>query len=201
MAGLEQLNRELDPDPYRYKGDNRPVEQVSWYEAVEFCDRLSRYTGRDYRLPTEAEWEYACRAGTTTPFHFGETITTELANYRGADQKIGDTVYPGNYGSGLKGEHREKTTTVDRFDVANAFGLVDMHGNVWEWCQDHWHDSYEGAPEDGSAWLSENKGASRVIRGGSWNNVPRNCRSAFRDFDYPIDHYNSFGFRVVCGAP
>ena len=201
VAGLEQLNRELDPDPSRYKGDNRPVEQVSWYKAVEFCDRLSRYTGRDYRLPTEAEWEYACRADTTTPFHFGETITTELANYRGIDRKIGDTIYSGNYGTGPKGESREETTPVNHFDVANAFGLVDMHGNVWEWCQDHWHDSYDSAPEDGSAWVSENEGASRVIRGGSWYFLPRNCRSAYRKSDNPDDRNYGIGFRVVCGAP
>ena len=100
---------------------------------MEFCARLSVYTGRDYRLPTEAEWEYACRAGTTTPFHFGEMISTEVANYNGSA-----------YADGPEGEDRQETTLVDCFGVANAFGLSDMHGNVYEWCQDHWHDNYEG---------------------------------------------------------
>ena len=117
---------------------------------------MSKKTNKEYRLPTEAEWEYACRAGTITPFHFGETISTELANYRGTDEKIGDKLYPGNYGRGLKGEYREQTTPVGYFGVANALGLSDMHGNVWEWCEDDYHEDYEGAPSDGSAWLSEN---------------------------------------------
>jgi len=191
VAGLEQINRELNPDPSNFKGDNRPVERVSWYEAVEFCDRLSRHTGRDYRLPTEAEWEYACRAGTTSPFAFGETLTTDLANYDGSYA----------YGPGPKGEYRQKTTPVDYFNLANAFGLVDMHGNVYEWCQDHWHDSYAGAPDDGSAWLSEDENAPRVRRGGSWFSFPRNCRSAYRLSYVPDNRHDGIGFRIVCRAP
>jgi formylglycine-generating enzyme required for sulfatase activity len=191
VAGLPQINRELKPDPSRFKGNNRPVERVSWYEAVEFCDRLSVRTGRPYRLPSEAEWEYACRAGTTTPFYFGKTLTADLVNYHAEY----------TYNDGPTGEYRRETTLVDHFGIANAFGLCDMHGNVWEWCQDHWHDSYEGAPTDGSAWLSENESASRVRRGGSWYNDPRSCRSACRNSFSPDYTDGDIGFRVVCSAP
>jgi formylglycine-generating enzyme required for sulfatase activity len=163
---------------------------VSWDDAIEFCARLSKATGREYRLPSEAEWEYACRAGTTTPFHFGETITTDLANYNGNY----------TYGSGSKGQYRKQTTDVGSFP-ANAFGLHDMHGNVWEWCQDNWHENYNGAPTDGSAWVDENANQNiMILRGGSWFNYPWFCRSAFR-LDYGADGRNSiFGFRVVCAA-
>jgi formylglycine-generating enzyme required for sulfatase activity len=201
VAAMPQVNRELKADPSNFKGDLLPIEQVSWYEAVEFCDRLTLHTNRAYRLPTEAEWEYACRAGTTTPFHFGETITTDLANYCGEDQTIEKTEYSGSYGSGPKGEYRKTTTPVDQFDVANAFGLCDMHGNVWEWCQDHWHDNYEDAPTDGSAWLMDDEEARRILRGGSWNYIPRYCRSAYRGSYTPDDRVNDFGFRVSCSAP
>ncbi|MDJ0677530.1 MAG: bifunctional serine/threonine-protein kinase/formylglycine-generating enzyme family protein, partial [Calothrix sp. MO_167.B42] len=118
----------MGKNPSNFKGEKRPVERVSWNDAVEFCQHLSQKTGRTYRLPSEAEWEYACRAGTTTPFYFGETITTDLVNY--------NRNYP--YGSAPKGEYREQTTDVGKFPP-NAFGLYDMHGNVWEWCQDTWH--------------------------------------------------------------
>ena len=191
VADLPPIERDLNPDPACFKGIDRPVERVSWLEAMEFCARLSRKTGRQYRLPNEAEWEYACRAGTTTPFHFGETITTELANYDGNY----------TYGDGPKGEYRRETTLVGHFRVANAFGLYDMHGNVREWCADHWHDSYEGSPDDGTIWLSSDESSPRVKRGGSWPFNPWVCRSASRyrgnrdvaDFD--------IGFRVVCAAP
>ena len=199
VAALPQINRELEPDPSKFKGDKLPIEQVSWYDAAEFCDRLSAYTGRNYRLPTEAEWEYACRAGTTTPFHFGQTITTDLANYDGTDDPDGK--WSGSYGQGPKGEYRKETTPVDHFAIANAFGVCDMHGNVWEWCQDHCHDSYEGAPTDGSAWLSENENDYRVRRGGSWLDGPRYCRSAYRNYSTPDYRLNVIGFRVVCSAP
>jgi len=193
VAGLPQVARELAPEPSRFKGDQRPVEGVSWFEAVEFCARLSTHTGRPYRLPSEAEWEYACRAGTTTPFHFGETITTDVANYDGRN----------TYNGGPEGEYRGETTAVDHFTYANGFGLSDMHGNVLEWCQDHWHGSYEGAPTDGRAWedadVDDNK--RRVIRGGCWGSLPRNCRSAFRSYGSPRDSYDDLGFRVVCVAP
>jgi formylglycine-generating enzyme required for sulfatase activity len=191
VAGLPQIQHELNPDPSHFKGDRRPVEQVSWYEAVEFCARLSRHTGRPYRLPTEAEWEYACRAGTTTPFHFGETITPELANYDGKY----------TYADGPKGEYREETTPVDHFGIANDFGLCDLHGNVYEWCQDHWHENYQGAPTDGSAWLTDNENAEHIVRGGCWDDFPDFCRSAYRFYLNPAYGNNSFGLRVACAAP
>ncbi len=161
VANLPQIERKLKPDPSRFKGDNRPVEQVNWFDAVEYCQRLSQHTKRNYRLPSEAEWEYACRAGTTTPFHFGETITSELANYNAES----------TYGDAPKGESRKETTEVGSFGVANGFGLYDMHGNVYEWCADQYHSSYEKAPTDGSAWIeseNDNDNHSRLLRGGSW---------------------------------
>ena len=190
VADLPQQKQELNDSPSRFKGDECPVEQVSWYDAVEFCARLSAHTGRTYRLPTEAEWEYACRADTTTPFYFGETITTELANYDGSV-----------FLNEPEGAARSKTTSVGQFPP-NAFGLYDMHGNVWEWCMDHWPEdkNYEGAPTDGSAWLTSDEDARRLIRGGSWNAYPRNCRSACRSIIYPDSRDSSFGFRVVCEA-
>jgi formylglycine-generating enzyme required for sulfatase activity len=197
VAGLPKVKTDLELDPSRFKGSDRPVEKVSWWEAVEFCDRLNGFvearisnkTKRTYRLPSEAEWEYACRAGTTTPFHFGETITADLANYDGNY----------TYGSGSKGKYRGETTPVGSFGVANAFGLYDMHGNVWEWCADHWHENYNGAPTDGSAWLTAEQSAGRLLRGGSWGNYPSYCRSACRYYSVPDVRYNYIGFRVVCG--
>ena len=190
VADLEQVNRAFDSDPSGFKGNDRPVEKVSWNEAVEFCDRLSQYTGNDYQLPTEAQWEYACRAGTTTPFHFGGTILPELANYNCTQ------VYSG----GTRGEYRQETTPVDEFSIANAFGLCDMHGNVWEWCADHWHASYEGAPTDGSAWANDDQAATRVTRGGSWILDPGICRSATRHYVTPVNRSSKIGFRVSCLA-
>jgi formylglycine-generating enzyme required for sulfatase activity len=187
IAALPQLRHALDPDPSDFKGDDRPVDNVSWLEAVEFCERLSRKTGRDYRLPSEAEWEYACRAGTTTAFHFGEMITTDVANYDGDY----------TYGSVPKGVHRRETTPVGSFGVANDFGLYDMHGNVWEWCADHWHGSYEGAPIDGSVWLSADEGTLRQLRGGSWDVKPESCRSACRANNGVAYKDSVVGFRVA----
>jgi formylglycine-generating enzyme required for sulfatase activity len=176
----------LNPLLSSSRGDHRPVEGVLWTEAMEFCARLSRRTGRAYRLPSEAEWEYACRAGTTTPFAFGETITSKLAN-------IGN--YPG--GSGLLAEYPNGTTPVGYFGVANAFGLYDMHGNVWEWLLDAYHASYRGAPTDGSAWDSH-EDYSRVMRGGSWGDAVHDSRSARRGkWDAPDFRGATHGFRVV----
>ena len=200
VAGYDRINRDLDPDPSSFKGDNRPVEQVSWEDAQEFCQRLTAVTGKPYRLPTEAEWEYACRAGSTTPFSFGETITTDLANYRGTDQE--DYGWSGSYGDGPKGVYREETTDVGTFP-ANAWGLHDMHGNVWEWCEDDWHDNYDSAPKDGSAWLDldTNEGKDKRLRGGSWYNLPGVCRSAYRYFFSRVDRNSDIGFRVCCVPP
>ncbi|ACC85069.1 formylglycine-generating enzyme family protein [Nostoc punctiforme] len=210
VAQLPQVNRELDRDPSDFKGANRPVENVSWYDAVEFCDRLSQYTGRPYTLPSEAEWEYACRAGTTTPFHFGETITSDLANYDARSRFDGSEGLfddmQGNFDDGSKGIYRKETTVVGSFKVANAFGLYDMHGNVLEWCFDDWHSNYEGAPIDGGAWFDDNdniyqKRGAAVLRGGSWIGNPDFCRSASRDSGSTRDyHFNYFGFRVMCGV-
>ncbi|ACC83236.1 formylglycine-generating enzyme family protein [Nostoc punctiforme] len=196
VAALPGVNRELEADPSNFKGDQRPVEKVSWYDAVEFCDRLAAHTKRQYRLPSEAEWEYACRAGTTTPFHFGETITSKLANY--------DANY--TYVAGEKGTYRQETTPVGSFGVANAFGLYDMHGNVLEWCLDDWHDNYERAPTDGSPWFNDNdslyqRQGNAVLRGGSWIFDPDYCRSASRNLSYRAERdgiLSTLGFRVVC---
>ena len=193
VAALPKVNRDLTANPSQFKGELLPVERVSWYEAVEFCNRLTIHTDRQYRLPTEAEWEYACRAGTTTSFYFGETITTELANYRGTDSEYG--------GDGPKGEYREQTTPAGQFDSPNAYGLCDMHGNVYEWCQDHWHNNYKGAPTDGSAWVTDDETAWRVYRGGSWVSLPWYCRSAYRHYLTPDYRGSSVGFRVSCAAP
>ncbi len=189
IAGLPKVKIDLKADPSQFKGDDLPVEHVSWDEAVEFCDRLTHHTNHPYHLPTEAEWEYACRGGSETPFYFGETITPELVNYNGN--------YP--YSQAPKGTYRQKTTPVGSFPP-NRYGLYDMHGNVWEWCQDHWHENYEGAPNDGSAWLSSDERKARLGRGGSWVNNARNCRCAIR-FRYEPDlRLDVLGFRVAASS-
>jgi formylglycine-generating enzyme required for sulfatase activity len=190
VAGLPRLQQNLNPVPSYFKGETRPVETVSWHDAVEFCARLSAKTRRDYRLPSEAEWEYACRAGTETPFYFGQLLAPEVATY--------DRTYTYN---SPKDEFRGETTPVDYFGLANAWGLSDMHGNVWEWCHDHYHNSYEGAPTDGRAWLSGNLSENRVLRGGSLGFTPKDCRSASRSHGNQRDSHNYIGFRVVCQAP
>ncbi len=200
VALLPQIKRKLEPEPSSFKDedDDLPVNTVSWLNAQEFCGRLSRYTKHSYRLPSEAEWEYACRAGTTTPFHFGETIDAQLANYEAQDWEYEGKIYPGKYGEGELGENRKQTTPVGSLGAANDFGLSDMHGNVWEWCEDDWHDSYENAPTDGSAWLdSKNKNNEKVLRGGSWSRNPHYCRSAYRNRYNTDDQDFNIGFRVV----
>jgi len=194
VAGLTKVKIDLSPDPSNFKGNNRPVEQVSWLEVREFCARLSKHSGREYRLPSEAEWEYACRAGTTTPFHFGETIAPELVNYDGENP----------YGDAPKGEYRKQTTDVGSLKVSNAFGLFDMHGNVWEWCADDWHDSYAGAPTDSQVWINDIKNyeapeTKKLLRGGSWVVDAQYCRSANRDQCDAHGRYDFIGFRVVGG--
>ncbi|MDJ0509286.1 MAG: SUMF1/EgtB/PvdO family nonheme iron enzyme [Crocosphaera sp.] len=210
-----KVNIKLKEDPSHFKGDNRPVEKVNWYETVEFCQRLSKLTGRDYHLPSEAQWEYACRAmieplnlekgQSYPPFYFGETITGELANYDASN----------TYADEPKGKFGEETIPVAQFPP-NAFGLYDMHGNVWEWCADDWHDNYEDAPTDGSAWVDDepsdnftdknmeyltkkdDNDSTSVLRGGSWYYDPNYCRSAIRGFlnrrEFRLNYY---GFRVV----
>jgi formylglycine-generating enzyme required for sulfatase activity len=190
IANTPVVEQELDPDPSEFKGDDLPVENVLWEQAQEFCARLSRETGRSYRLPTEAEWEYACRAGTTTPFYFGETITGKLANYNS------DVIYRKE----AKVEQRSQTSSVGEFSP-NTFGLYDMHGNVWEWCQDNWHDNYNEAPNDGSAWIAGDNNRGHILRGGSWLDLPRDCRSAIRFSYYPELRNDVVGFRVVCEMP
>ncbi|NJK72926.1 MAG: formylglycine-generating enzyme family protein [Oscillatoriales cyanobacterium RU_3_3] len=181
----EQWQAVIGTNPSAFKRDKYPVHIVIWHDAVEFCRKLSQKTGHSYRLPSEAEWEYACRAGTTTPFSFGETITADLVNYNGN--------YP--YGSAPKGTYRQQTTNVGSFPP-NSFGLYDMHGNVWEWCSDKWHDNYNGAPTNGSSW--ETGGSEyRVLRGGSWVNFAVACRSAFRYRNSAVVRGRGIGFRVV----
>jgi formylglycine-generating enzyme required for sulfatase activity len=191
VASLPTVNHALKKLPSRSGSADHPVVQVSWYEAVEFCERLSRKTGHIYRLPSESEWEFSCRAGTSTPFHFGETLTSDFANYDGSIL----------YRSEKKSIHQGKLLKVGSFPFANLFGLFDMHGNVWEWCLDHWHESYDEAPIDGSAWVEFGNNLNRsrrIIRGGSWRNEPYLCRSAYRTSNNADDTAcNNIGFRVV----
>ena len=164
---------------------SQPVSNVFWTDAVAFCHKLSALTGRDYRLPSGAQWEYACRAGTTTPFYFGETITPELANYNGHYR----------YGKGHKGQYRAQTTAVGSF-APNAFGLYDMHGNVWEWCLEGWHPFDPTRSDNDNLRLLANQ--KKSLRGGSWFYLPTNCRSAYR-LTYPFhNRTDDIGFRVVC---
>jgi formylglycine-generating enzyme required for sulfatase activity len=164
----------------------RPVINVSFDDAMAYVAWLSRRTGKSYRLLSEAEREYVTRAGTRTPFWWGETISTAQANY------------DGNYTSrgGAKGEYRQRTVSVDSFEP-NPWGLYNVHGNVWEWCEDAWHDDYKGAPEDGSAWLEGGDANRRVVRGGSWIDIPRVLRAANRDWDTSDDRFSLLGFRVA----
>jgi formylglycine-generating enzyme required for sulfatase activity len=195
VADLPQIDISLNPNPAHFKGDDHPVEQVSWYDAMEFCRRLSRHTQQLYRLPTEAEWEYSCRAGTVTPFNVGPTITADLANYAPIEGEHDGFQWSGTYLNEPKGLYRQQTTEVGIFP-ANAFGLYDMHGNVWEWCWDDWHPTYEGSPTDGSAWLSPDVD-KKILRGGSWFFFPDLCRSAFRNRRTPDTRLNRTGFRLV----
>ena len=183
----------------QFRGANMPVVNVTWTEANEFCSRLSRETGRFYRLPTEAEWEFAARGGTETPFPFGETINQQVAAYNWAIP----------YGKAPRGTRRTAPTEVGALNSTNPFGLQDMSGNVWEWCADYWHSDYDGAPNNGSSW-DEAQGIesddpdeenatdnSRVARGGSWFSPASRCRSASRYRYSPITRSNTLGFRVI----
>ncbi|WP_310429884.1 formylglycine-generating enzyme family protein [Chamaesiphon sp. VAR_48_metabat_135_sub] len=194
----EQYQAIMGSNPSYIKGDGKlPVESVIWDNVQVFCEKLSQQTQKKYRLPSESQWEYACRAGTTTPFHYGETITTDIANFDGTFSAldISTKIY------------RSKTTIVGSFP-ANHFGLCDMHGNVWEWCEDCWHENYQGAPVDGNAWNNDcwhetyqesfhwNDRRVYVVRGGGCHDIPNNCKSAFRNglvASTPL----TTGFRVV----
>ena len=174
-------------NPAYFKGNNRPVECVSWNNAVNFCQKLSQKTGKNYKLPSEAQWEYACRAGTKTPFYFGESITLDLVNYDGNYA----------YAAAPKGQYRKQATDVGTFPP-NAFGLYDMHGNVCEWCEDDWQENYINASINGSALISLSN--IKLLRGGSWTYNPENCRSAYRNHNYLDNYHNNIGFRVVCSG-
>ncbi|MDJ0725875.1 MAG: bifunctional serine/threonine-protein kinase/formylglycine-generating enzyme family protein [Prochloraceae cyanobacterium] len=210
VASFPKIDLDLESNPSTFNGDKLPVETITWYQAKEFCHRLSQRTGKQYRLPSEAEWEYACRAGTTTPFYFGETITSDLANYCGETERskqmyamwmdMFDEVgihleeekidflkktFSSSYENGPQGEYRKKTTPVGIFPP-NAFGLYDMHGNLSEWCEDFFHKNYQGAANDGSVWLAQEDfnsimGKAKIIRGGSFLKTPSLCTSAYRD--------------------
>ncbi|MFO0926474.1 MAG: formylglycine-generating enzyme family protein [Gemmataceae bacterium] len=173
----------MGDNPSKFKGDNLPVENVSWDDCQVFCRKLGEKTGKRFRLPTEAEWEYACRAGTTTPFHFGATISTDQANYDGTS----------TFGGGTKGAFRAKTMPVGSFP-ANAWGLYDMHGNVDEWCQNRYGAYRE---EDLNNPKMDSDGAARVLRGGSWNGIPGDCRAAYRFWDNPGYRDAVLGCRVL----
>ena len=195
VASWRPVGRDLKIKPARFEGLNRPVERVSWQEAQEFClrlnDRFSKRLGHgfSYGLPSEAQWEYACRAGSTMPFHFGATLTPDLANYDGKY----------SYCEGPKGLYRQETTEVATFP-ANQWGLYDMHGNVWEWCSDNWHDSYDFAPEDHLPWSvpGASEDQKHLLRAGSWYDRPWACRSAYRDSPLPSAFISHVGLRVVC---
>ncbi len=178
----------MNNNPSYFKGDKLPVENVSWNDAQEFIKKLNRMTGKNFRLPTEAEWEYAARAGTKTPFNTGNCLSTNQANYDGN--------YPCEGCS--KGTCREKTTDVASFSP-NAWGLYDMHGNLWEWCSD-WYDGdyYKNSPRNNPRGASS--GSNRVRRGGGWLSSAQGCRSAFRDFNSPGSSYNFLGFRLACSV-
>ena len=176
-----QYEAVMGNNPSRFQNNpQNPVEKVSWNDAQAFCQKLSQITGKTYRLPTEAEWEYACRAGTTTRYYFGDDAN-QLGDY---------AWYVGN---------SQQTTHPVGQKKPNAWGLYDMSGNVWEWCEDNWHDSYENAPRDGSAWL-RNDNNYYIVRGGSWDFNPYYCRSASRIRFSPGFDFNYLGFRVVSGT-
>lgn len=208
VAQWQPVDRELTPEPAYFKDDfeqkgdrwQRPVEQISWHDAIEFCKRLSRETGADYYLPHDVQWEYACRAQTIDqPFHFGQTIDSDLANYDAND----------TYNGGKPGQHRAQTTPVNHFRIANPFGLSDMHGNVREWCANEYFPDYGNIPakkfnqQIGDIILpkTEDPNAYRVLRGGSWNDAPRLCRSATRFDSLPDNRFNFVGFRVARVKP
>jgi formylglycine-generating enzyme required for sulfatase activity len=207
VAQMPKVRIDLTEDPSNFKDSlKQPVEQVSWEEAIEFCERLRKKTGNQtYRLPSEAEWEYAGGAGppefisdtrviTRGTFAFGYQITPQIVNYNGERP----------YFLAAKGLYRGRTVEVGLLGVTNAFGLFDMHGNVWEWCADVWHDTYGGQngnpPSDGSAWITGGDQYKRIIRGGSWSSDGERCRTTNRGNAVVGGRFNDVGFRIVCTA-
>ncbi|MDJ0844424.1 SUMF1/EgtB/PvdO family nonheme iron enzyme [Crocosphaera sp.] len=187
VAQYPQVNRELAVDPSGFKGSDRPVESISWQDAVEFCDRLSQHSQRPYQLPSEAQWEYACRGGTTTAFYYGPTLTGDLANYMAKRLYAGES----------SGIYRQETTSVTAF-YPNPFGLYDLHGNVWEWCADAWYSSYDNASASGKPRLSSQQETRRVLRGGSWDEDAYHCRCASRYAYHPQGvGVSRIGFRLM----
>jgi uncharacterized protein (TIGR02996 family) len=178
----------MGTEPSRFKGPNRPVERVSWDDCQEFCKKLTEQLNGTVtvRLPTEAEWEYACRAGTTTEYWFGDVINPDLANYDGNQQWNGSP----------KGKNRKQTTDVGSVGTRNPCGLSDVHGNVWEWCQDAWDEAFYARSPSENPICTNDQAMYRTLRGGSWINVPRFCRSAFRYGDSSALGFNYIGFRV-----
>ncbi|WOD38174.1 SUMF1/EgtB/PvdO family nonheme iron enzyme [Nodosilinea sp. E11] len=178
---LPKIDITLSSLPSKFKGEKNPVESISWHEAIEFCKRLSFLSGISYRLPSESEWEYACRAGTTSKFHFGNSVSKKFANFLGDNDSC----------SG------RSPTPVDFFPYPNSFGLYDMHGNVYEWCLDNWRNkpSLSTEPFD----LQENllTESIRVIRGGSWRDLSSGCHSSHRQRKKSISKEDFVGFRIV----
>ncbi|AUC62207.1 serine/threonine protein kinase [Cyanobacterium sp. HL-69] len=189
VSSLPKVQRFLKDSPSGFRGDNLPVEKISWYDAQEFCLRLKEYTKRSYRLPTEAEWEYACRGGSHSIFSFGNIINPQFANY--------DNRKNVKANSNSDDKFDRKTTPVDSFSP-NGFGLYDCHGNVWEWCEDHYTPNYANKAKDGSAFYSQLSTTPRVVRGGSWSLASNYCRSAKRGSYVADSTYNFIGFRVAC---
>ena len=168
--------------------DSHPVVCVNWNDAKAYAAWLSKQTGKTYRLLSEAEYEYAARAGTATPFWWGSSITPEQANYDGSAEPY--------KGGGKKGKYRQKTMPVKSFEP-NPWGLYQVHGNAWSWVEDCWHDSYTGAPNDGSAWTGDCSRPQAVLRGGGWDFLPGNLRAAYRSSNYPGNRNGSGGFRLA----
>lgn len=174
--------RIMGNNPSYFQGENNPVESITWNDAVQFCEKLSKITGRTWTLPTEAEWEYACRAGTTTPFYYGESLDSDMANFNGR--------FP--YGQARRRVNRRRTVPVASFEP-NAWGLYDMHGNVWEWCYD-WYGEYPNYPVTDPK--GPPRGSGKVFRGGGWNSHGEDLRSA-NWYVRPVVRENDLGFRAV----
>ena len=184
----------MGENPSNFKGEKRPVEQVSWNDAQAFITKLNQvHPDLNVCLPTEAQWEYACRAGTQTPFNFGDELTLDKVNYRGTWEWEGSD----KWGDGAK----QQTTDVASYP-SNAWGLYDMHGNVWEWCQDVWQEKLPASPvtdPEGVAGGDQEAGVRRVVRGGSWFYAGWYCRSAYRGGNVPVVRYDLLGFRLLLG--